>query len=183
MMLGKNSHSHAVVERLPRNSVGAEIGVWRGDTSELFLRSGKVRHLHLVDSWSVGAYAGVPGYSERYAMLVGSRDPEAFQVFYDRVHASVVSRFRGQPVTVHRLLSREFWRAPIALDWVYIDAGHEYDDVMLDLDGASRKVSLIFGDDYGNKEGVYRAVNDFVGRTGWRFERFETNQYEIRSGD
>jgi hypothetical protein len=54
---------------------------------------------------------------------------------------------------------------------------------MLDLDGASRKVSLIFGDDYGNKEGVYRAVNDFVGRTGWRFERFETNQYEIRSGD
>ena len=54
MMLGKNVGSEETWKRIPFNSVGVEIGVWKGDSSEKFLR--KASHLHLVDQWSPIAY-------------------------------------------------------------------------------------------------------------------------------
>src|SRR2546430_9287984 len=36
---------------LPRGSVGAEIGVWKGDFSKLLLRRVRPAELHLVDPW------------------------------------------------------------------------------------------------------------------------------------
>ncbi len=56
MMLGSNHCSKAVVERLPCDSVGIELGVWKGDTAQRFVDSGRVRLLHLVDAWNVSAY-------------------------------------------------------------------------------------------------------------------------------
>src|SRR2546427_8949634 len=36
---------------LPRGSVGAEIGVWKGDFSKLLLRRVRPSELHLIDPW------------------------------------------------------------------------------------------------------------------------------------
>ena len=42
---------------IPPNSVGAEIGVWMGNTSEGILsRVQGIKKIHLVDSWSVVPY-------------------------------------------------------------------------------------------------------------------------------
>ena len=38
------------MEKDPENSVGAELGVWQGESPEKFLK--RAKHVHLVDSWS-----------------------------------------------------------------------------------------------------------------------------------
>jgi len=181
MMVGKNQGSLLVVQQIPENSVGAELGVWRGDTSARFLASGKIKHLHLVDAWSPDPYYGIEGYREKYAKLVGSGDLDAFRAYYDAVLAGVRRRFQGQPVTIHQTTVHEFLTEPPEdLDWVYVDASHEYLDVLDDLERCARHVDLIFGDDYGNKPGVVRAVDEFD-RTHpeWHLQVLGKNQYRL----
>ena len=51
MMFGTNKTSFATAKRIPKDTVGVELGVWKGDTSLLFLQNAK--HLHMVDSLSL----------------------------------------------------------------------------------------------------------------------------------
>jgi len=187
MMYGKNTGSDQTWQRIPQNSVGVEIGVWKGDTSAKFLR--RAGHLHLVDSWSVVPYTisdehgTYEAYLDRYAAMVGSRDPEDFQKFYDSIYESVKLRFQSHPVTIHRMNSRDFFKSfQESVDWVYVDADHSYQGCLGDLDHSLRivkKGGKIYGDDYTNKPGVRRAVDDFVQRTGLKFNNFFGTQYEI----
>ena len=50
MMFGKNPGTDQTWKRIPEYSVGAELGVWQGESSEKFLK--RASHVHLVDSWS-----------------------------------------------------------------------------------------------------------------------------------
>ena len=188
MMVGRNTGSDETWQRISLHSVGVEIGVWRGDTSEKFLR--RARHLFLVDSWSVIPYehsdehGSYEAYLDRYARMVGSRDPRDFQAYYDRVHDSVAARFYGQPVTIRRMPSAEFFAScePASVDWVYVDGDHSYEGCKRDLEGSLvivRPGGTIFGDDYTNKPGVRRAVDEFVAQHGFEFENFYGTQYRI----
>lgn len=187
MMIGRNTGSDETWQRIPSNSTGVEIGVWRGDTSAKFLR--RAAHLHLVDSWSVVPYVendehgGYDAYLDRYAKMVGSRDPEDFQKYYDFVYESVRTRFADSPVTVHRMPSQDFFvKFQNQVDWVYVDGDHSYEGCLRDLQGSLgivRPGGTIFGDDYTNKPGVRRAVDEFVTRTGLAFENFHGSQYRI----
>jgi hypothetical protein len=180
MMLGVNCGSREIAARLPLGSVGVEIGVWRGDSSEMFLK--RASHLHLVDPWAVTAYEGDSAYIDRYTGLVGSKDPKAFQALYNTVYEDVRERFRECPVTIHRCTSAQFFAEFLGtVDWVYIDGLHSFEGCLADLRGALRIVrGSIFGDDYGNKPGVMAAVDAFIAETGLTAEVFGGNQYEIR---
>jgi len=179
MMLGKNKGALDTVERIPLGSVGVEIGVWRGDTSERFLQ--RARFLHLVDPWAVEPYqdADYSAYLKKYAKLTGSLDPADFQKYYDDVYQSVVDRFKGKPVEIHRCTSAEFFDTFRGyVDWVYIDGLHTFEGCLFDLQNALNIVKpggWILGDDYGNKPGVKKAVDAF----GLGFELFGLNQYAI----
>ena len=54
MMFGKNPGTDETWKRIPEYSVGAELGVWQGESSEKFLK--RASHVHLVDSWSPVVY-------------------------------------------------------------------------------------------------------------------------------
>ncbi len=187
MMVGKNIGSDETWQRIPKGSVGVEIGVWRGDSSVKFLR--RASHLHLVDSWSVIPYqhndehGGYDAYLDRYARMVGSRNPNDFQAYYDGVYRSVIERFQGQSVTIHRLSSDKFFAVfKQQVDWVYVDADHSFDGCLRDLENSLTIVKpggTIFGDDYTNKPGVRRAVDEFVARNHFEFENFHGTQYRI----
>lgn len=186
MMYGSNTGTDATWHRIPQGSEGVEIGVWLGESSAKFLK--RAKHLHLVDPWSVEPYSaskehgGYRAYLKRYSRLVGSDDPRDFQRFYDKVHRSVVERFRDCPVTIYRCTSESFFRCfSFEVDWVYVDGAHTYDGCLADLRGA-RKIAkqFIFGDDYGNRPEVKKAVDAFVAETGLSFESFGINQYQIR---
>lgn len=184
MMFGKNKGVTAILQHIPKDSVGVEIGVWRGDSSEKFLS--RAKHLHLVDPWSVRAYVdsddfgGFDMYLNRYSELTGAATIESFKTYYDGVYESVKSRFSGKPVTIHRCTSSEFFGTFNGhVDWVYIDGDHSEGGCHFDLMGAARISSgYIFGDDYGSKDGVTAAVDRFINETGLPINVYGT-QYKI----
>jgi len=176
-MLGKNKGSLDTVERIPRGSVGVEIGVWRGDTSARFLE--RCGFLHMVDPWAVEPYQDDPDYLKKYSKLTGSLDPADFQKYYDNIYRDVCGRFKDRPVKIHRCTSDHFFDTfTDKVDWVYIDGLHTFDGCLSDLQNSLKIVKeggWIFGDDYGNKPEVKRAVDTF----GMGFELFGLNQYGI----
>lgn len=187
MMYGKNIDVDETIKLIPNNSIGVEIGVWKGKSSQKFLK--KVKHLHLVDSWSPFPYQGLnehgsyEDYLSRYEELVGSRNPNDFQFFYDTVYKEVCSKFKDKPVTIHRMSSSNFFNSfTEKVDWVYIDGDHSYNGCFQDLKNSLKiinKGGMILGDDYTNKPGVKQAVQDFANLAGLQFSNFYGSQYQI----
>jgi len=155
---------------LPKNGVGAEIGVHTGDFSHRILRIARPRELHLIDPWQHET-------SETYARAVYGGGARGGQVEMDARYQRVCTRFlpqiqRGR-VRVHRGRSSTVLRGfpDTYFDWVYIDGNHLYEFVKTDLELCWAKVrphGYITGDDYGEggwwQEGVVRAVDEFAGR-------------------
>ena len=196
-MIGKNSQSKNVYERIPKDVTMAELGVWKGESSALFAK--KTSFLYLVDSWSIEPYTNsnehgnYQDYLNRYSELVGSTNPDDFQKYYDDVYRSVVDKFKDRnDVEIYRASTLEFfdWFARTEqerLDVVYLDASHDYVTVLVDLIQCfetllKRDTGILFGDDYGNKVGVKNAVDDFLmAHPGkYHFENFYGNQYQIK---
>lgn len=182
MMFGKNTHSDAVLHRIKEGSIGAEIGVWKGSSTEKFLTR-QPAMLHLVDSWSVIPYqtnrewGTYTNYLDRYAELTGGNTEEDFQRYYDKTHDMVNLKYGLRDnVTLHRMMSDDwFAQASLTLkgqlDWIYIDGDHSYKGVLRDLNnawGLVKKDGYILGDDFmwpgqrWGKEGVHKAVCEFV---------------------
>ncbi len=72
-------------------------------------------------------------------------------------------------------------------DWIYVDGDHVYEAVRADLELFDPKVrpgGLIAGDDYGQagwwKDGVTRAVDEFVEARGYEAVSVAANQFAVR---
>ena len=175
-----------LLDRVPKGSACAEVGVWKGDFSERILEVVRPRRLHLIDPWRAVESEGYEG--ARY----GGRLAEG-QAEMDAVHAAVLERFarerRKGVVKVHRLSSveaAEHFRDG-ELDFVYIDGNHLYEFVKADLEAFASKVKpggFIGGDDYGVagwwKDGVTRAVDEFVRSGAATAESIEDTQFLLR---
>lgn len=188
MMLGTNTGSNETWKRIPEGSTGVELGVWKGESSSKFLQ--RAGHLHLVDPWSAVAYedsdefGNYQGYLNRYSKIVGSNKPQDFQKYYDGIAHDVKTKFKDKPVTIHRMTTDEFFgNFEGQVDWVYVDALHSFDGCLSDLRKSLKLVregGSIFGDDYGNKPGVVKAVDAFIAETGLTLDNFYTTQFEIK---
>ena len=178
----------ALLKLLPADSVGAEIGVWKGDFSARILRSVRPARLHLIDPWS---FRRDDAHQDAWYGGKAAADQAAM----DRIHEQVVRRFRKETaagvVEVHRSPSAE----AAALfpdgyfDWVYVDGDHVYEAVRADLDLFDPKMragGLIAGDDYGQvgwwEDGVTRAVDEFVEARGYEVMSLAANQFVLRKG-
>lgn len=189
MMVGKNSGSQETANRLPRNSKGAEIGVWVGDTSKKFLKRG-LAALHLVDAWSPDVWFDLLPADEQAAMLnrysgvTGGATRAAMVDHYDKVAYHVIERFREHNnVTIHRMDSK-IWLKEFneTLDWIYVDGDHSYEGCLSDLEDCLRivkKDGFIFADDYGNKPEVKKAIDHFCDNHNFSFEVYAVNQVQI----
>lgn len=186
---GRNKGGKSTAKKILKNSIGVEIGVWKGFTSEHFIK--KTKHLHLVDSWSVIAYKDsdehgtYENYLARYADMVGSTDPEDFQKYYDNIYENVCKKFEGKNVTIHRMPSSEFFKTfDQTVDWIYIDGDHSYAGCFQDLENSKniiKKGGSIFGDDYNKSEkpGVKKAVDEFVNKYNLPLNIYAGDQYQI----
>lgn len=150
----------ALLERLPKGAVAAEVGVAEGRFSELILEVARPGVLHLIDPWDLD----VPAYS-----------PARYELLRERLAAE---RDAGR-VVLHRGYSVESLAGfeDGSLDWAYLDAAHDYASVKADLEALAPKVrpgGLIAGHDYvrwasaTDRYGVVEAVNGFVNETGSR---------------
>jgi len=160
-----------LLSHLPRDSTGAEIGVWRGDFSARLLATVRPATLHLIDPWT---FATEDEYERAWYGGALARS----QSDMDAIHAFVLERFAEEiaagTVVVHRTPSaaaaRSFAGGP--LDWAYVDGNHLYPFVRGDLDAVAPKGRVggfLAGDDYGSagwwEDGVRRAVDEFVERS------------------
>lgn len=189
MMFGNNPGTNETWKRIPQDSVGVELGVWKGESSAKFLK--RAKFIHLVDPWSAVAYedsdefGDYQGFLDRYSKLVGSNNPADFQKYYDNIATTVEQRFDKNCVKIHRMTTDEFFNTfEDKVSWVYVDALHSFDGCLNDLRNSRTIIEpggYIFGDDYGdNKPGVRDAVNAFIAETGLVLNNFHSDQFEIQ---
>lgn len=157
-----------LLRRLPKHSVGVEIGVWAGDLSAAILRAVRPVQLHLLDPWAFAP-------DERYEQAWYGGARAGSQAEMDEVYKRVLQRFETEiadgAVVIHRSTSAEAAAGfeDASLDWVYVDGNHLYEYVRADLELFAPKVrpgGLLAGDDYGAAgwwdDGVRRAVDRFL---------------------
>jgi hypothetical protein len=151
---------NALLDTLPKGSVGVEIGVAEGEFSAEILRRATPSRLHLVDAWEGERYG--PGLNK-----VSAR-------FSEQIAAGVVHIHRGLSTVV---LERF---AAATLDWAYIDTDHTYATTFEELVLCAAKVKpdgRIMGHDFctGNVitpvlYGVIQASHKFCVEHGWQYE-------------
>jgi len=147
---------------------GAEVGVMKGEYSELLLRTWRGRRLISVDSWPL-------------AEGVDPDDPDRGVARIESLLAETRRRLApfGERSEIRRLDSivAAAEIEPGSLDFVYIDADHEYESVRADIEAWHDRVrpgGLLCGHDYydgfrtGAMYGVARAVDEFCGSRGLR---------------
>ena len=161
----------ALLELLPKDGVVAEVGVADGNFSAAILDRNHPRTLHLIDLWA--------------SSFSGSDD-----LAFKSVSKRFANEAREDRVQFHRDYSWDAISklAPASLDWIYLDAGHDYDDVVKDLEVARHAIKpdgFITGHDYvkwsspNGRFGVVEAVNEFCLKHDFamRYVTFESNMH------
>lgn len=154
------NHRNWIFKYLPKKSIGAEIGVWKGDFSYQIFKNIKPEKLYLIDPWKINS-------DIEYENAWYSSD-NITQNKINLLYRSVINRFKDRPEII--IIRDIFLNAEVKdLDFCYIDGDHTYNGVKLDLETAYVKVKpngFICGDDYSIgswwRDGVIRAVTEFV---------------------
>lgn len=129
--------------------LGAEVGVAEGNHAEVICKAIPGVKLHLVDIWEK-----YDGYHE-YA------DP-------DKCFLEAIEKLKSYDISVHKKFSMDAVRdfEDNSLDFVYIDAGHDFKNVAQDICEWSKKVrvgGIVFGHDYKRSYRRFRVdVKDVV---------------------
>jgi len=154
MKLRPVSKRRFLLEKMPKNSICVEIGVFEGDFSEQILKIVKPKKLFLIDPWPKKN----PKEEKRYQKVV-----DRFQ-----------SEIKNGDVVVYRSFSHDVIEKfeNNFFDWIYLDGGHSYDNLKEQFSDYLPKVKLhgfVTGDDYGREDENYRnnvtrAVDEFISK-------------------
>lgn len=157
--------------------VGAEIGVLDGDFS-FFVTTSWNGTLWLVDKWT---------HTDGVRDVNNHNDAD-----FETMYRGVVERFGGNPNV--RILRKDSVEAAgdfpdESLDWVFLDAGHTYKQVVKDLKAwfpKVRKGGMFSGHDYFDSVdnyyaefGVKSAVDEFFASLGMAFETTDCDPHSI----
>lgn len=193
-----NSESQYIIKHIPKGTIGAEIGVWAGNTSKSILEQAEPLELHLVDPWSKEPYKqqvnsehnSYEEYLKKYSKITGGNSEAKFDAYYDQMFEKVTNKFIGNDnVTIHRMWSKDFFDTfEGKLDWIYIDGDHSYEGCYADLVGCLKVMKpncIIFGDDYAwqssnGKPGVTKAVAQFAKENSFKLEKLGNREYMIK---
>jgi len=176
-----------LLDMLPKNSAGAEIGVHVGDFSRLILETVVPKEFHLIDPWKHETSAA---YKDAWYGGLAKKGQAEMNARYARVCRRFDREIRAGRVTVHRGFSTDVLdRFPDGhLDWIYIDGNHLYEFVKKDLELAFRKTKkggYIAGDDYSEGGwwggGVKKAVDEFLAAMPVRLIAIRHGQFVIQT--
>jgi hypothetical protein len=174
-----------VLQYLPNNSTGAELGVFTGLFSAVLSRQRKLSKVTFVDPWWTVYGERYPDWGS-YTDFGRVRTRQAFEIAKRRI-----SGFQNRFVEV---MSSYKWlesQPDESLDWIYLDSTHTYDGTKQELKLINRKIrktGLICGDDWQSDRnhrhhGVFRAVNEFIREEDFEFVLCGVNsQWIIRRG-
>ncbi len=156
----------------PQNATIVEVGSWLGKSVCYLAREAK-NYDKAVAIYAVDTWRGTPGDAAHQSLINQAGGPNAlFEAFKTNIRAGgvddIITPLRMSSVEASARFENE------SLDMVFIDASHQYADVMDDLRAWYPKVKpggIIAGHDYapGHSEsdvGVVRAVNEFFAYKG-----------------
>lgn len=158
----------AVLNGMPKGSICAEIGVYKGDYSEAILSVVKPNQLHLIDPWR---FQVDKRYDSSWYGGATGKDQENMDSIYNSVQKRFANEIKAGVVGTHRLPSDQAAGSfkDGYFDWVYIDGDHQYKYVKKDLENFYKKVKVggfLVCDDYGIQgwwdDGVLKAVHEFL---------------------
>ncbi len=164
---------NALLSRLKKGGSVAEVGVAAGGYSEQILKICQPDTLYLIDYWAKNKEAHGITPASVIRGLLGSGEQT-----WDVVKEKFKPEISSGNVVLHRGYSWDMLaKLPDhSLDWLYLDAAHDYSSVVKDLEVARVKVKpegIIAGHDYvrwgkfGYKCGVVEAVNEFCIKYGY----------------
>lgn len=144
-----------MVELSPNPAHFVEVGCWKGKSTSYMAveiaNSGKDIRFDCVDTWRGDKFTGVFETDELYDEFIKNMNP-------------VVEYYN--PYRMTSIEAAENY-ADESLDFVFLDASHDYESVMQDIVAWYPKVKVggyIGGDDYWpTLPGVIRAVDEFFG--------------------
>lgn len=143
-----------LLEDLGDELVGAEIGVWLGDTTRHLLTSPRVVRLYAIDPFL--------SYDDWWGRIP--------QGLLDRHLEEVQMDLERDPrLVLLRRTSDEAAEEVEELDFVFIDGDHRYEQVGRDLRNYWQKLrpgGLFSGHDYRGLDSVREAVNEFAAELG-----------------
>ena len=169
-------------QELPKGGVGAEIGVCRGLNAMQLYHVAKPSKLYLCDAWM----EKVPdGKGTSWTRIEDS------SLWYGDHEELVTSLFKQEieegKVETRRQFGGDFLYSleDNSLDWVYLDADHNYSAVDIEISLSLRKVKsngFIMGHDYVVGPitwgcGVIRAVNERINSGELRMEALTLEVY------
>jgi hypothetical protein len=141
----------------PKNSIGAEIGIFKGEFSQIILDTINPSLFYMVDPWEGNIHSGDKN-GENMTNISG----ETYYIEHILPKFGFLKNIKilRNYSDVIQLFPNDY------LDWIYIDAEHHYDYVKADLYNCYDKIKkggIISGHDY-NKDmfpGVVQAVTEF----------------------
>jgi len=167
-----------ILKILPKNSVGAEIGVFRGEFTKYIFQIAKPAKLHLVDVWwkKFGEYYPDWGNSTNFGKL---RTRDAYNDLkeiinkYDKNNSSIIDV--GDDLEILNDFDNDYF------DWVYLDSSHKYEHTLAELELLDKKVKrdgLIIGHDWVEDEnsihhGAYKAIIEISKKYDWEAKLYD----------
>lgn len=169
-----------ILPLLPRHAVIAEVGVMTGDFSKKILDICKPRLFYALDIFNVHELPEVWGRpsAEMFAH-------KTQQAFYESRFAEDIARGQVRVLAGDSGVMLEHLPDK-GVDVIYLDADHNYQAVVRDLEICERKLKphtglLILNDyimaDGGGPYGVIQAAHEFMLRHGWEMVIFALQDY------
>ncbi|RYM34015.1 class I SAM-dependent methyltransferase [Brumimicrobium glaciale] len=147
-----------LLKHLPKNSKGVEVGVLGGDWSEHLLAVTEPSELVLIDTFYSNDYDHMKRFTKK--------NHESYIKDKFSSHGEKVKVMKGLSWNMLNTFDENYF------DWIYIDAAHDYNSVVKDLQEAYRVLKsggiIIMNDyieyDHFTKEdyGVVQATNEFM---------------------
>ena len=151
-----------LIKHLPDDIVMGEIGCFEGDSTRLFLESGKVKSLYCIDAWTSG-YDDTDGASRLDLSVVEKTFNANIMDNFDNV-----TKCKGWSYDMVKQFDDGFF------DVLYIDGNHQYDALVNDINLYLPKIKstgIISGHDYYNDSNrrPKDAVDSVFGNPDMRF--------------
>ncbi len=146
-------------EQIGEPETGAEIGVYKAETSKALLKAFPKLYLNLIDPWKEWEEGASYRKHRRTGRLTQEQWDEVYNIALNNVFIYIMKRCR-----IYRMTSEE--AAPTikdnSLDFCFLDGDHGYKNVKQDIDLWKPKIRkgglFVFHDFGGSYHGVRKAV-------------------------
>jgi glycosyltransferase involved in cell wall biosynthesis len=162
----------SLIKKIPKNILMVELGSFAGESTEMFAKKAKV--VYSVDIWSSSAEAmsRVAGSDEKASDI-----EERFNLIMNKNENIIKIKKRTDEA--------QFLFQSESIDFVYLDAAHDYESVKTDIKNWVSKVKpngYMGGHDYNKKDfpGVIKAVTEFFGD---KVEVFDDTSWLVKVSD